>query len=68
MFHQRCAVEQPNIWTDPGKEDIYSGVVGIDAVRAGFMLGELNGLSCYIVLQMLGMLFSMVKLRRKFTL
>ena len=33
-------------WTDPGKEDIYSGVVGIDAVRAGFMLGELNGLSC----------------------
>ena len=32
--------------TDPGKEDIYSGVVGIDAVRTGFMLGELNKLTC----------------------
>ena len=33
-------------WTDPGREDIYSGVVSIDAVRTGFMLGELNGLTC----------------------
>ena len=33
-------------WTDPGKEDIYSGVVGIESVRTGFLLGELNNLTC----------------------
>ena len=32
--------------TDPGKEDIYSGVVGIESVRTGFLLGELNKLTC----------------------
>ena len=33
-------------WTNPGKEDLYSGVVGIESVRLGFFLGEQNGLSC----------------------
>ena len=32
--------------TDPGKEDIYSGVVGIESVRTGFLLGELHQLTC----------------------
>ena len=31
-------------WTDPPKEDIYSGVVGIDTVRLAFQLASLNGL------------------------
>ena len=33
-------------WTDVGKDDVYSGVVGIESVRTGFFLGELNGLTC----------------------
>ena len=33
-------------WTNPGKEDLYSGVVGMESVRLGFFLGEQNGLSC----------------------
>ena len=33
-------------WTSPSKEDLYSGVVGIESVRLGFFLGEQNGLSC----------------------
>ena len=32
--------------TNPGKEDIYSGVVGIESVWRGFLLGELNKLTC----------------------
>ena len=33
-------------WTDVGQDDVYSGVVGIESVRTGFFLGELNGLTC----------------------
>ena len=33
-------------WTDLVREDIYSGVVGMETVRMGFTLGELNGLKC----------------------
>ena len=33
-------------WAGSEKEDIYSGVVRMDAVRIGFFLGEFNGLSC----------------------
>ena len=33
-------------WTDLVKEDIYSGVVGMETVRMGFTLGDLNGLKC----------------------
>ena len=33
-------------WTNPDKEDLYSGVVGMESVRLGFFLGEQNGLSC----------------------
>ncbi len=33
-------------WTEIGKEDIYSGVVGMETVRLGFTLGDLNGLKC----------------------
>jgi hypothetical protein len=33
-------------WTVNDKEDIYSGVVGMDTVRIGFFLGELYGISC----------------------
>ena len=32
--------------TDLGKEDIYSGVVGIESVRTGSLLGEPNKLTC----------------------
>ena len=32
--------------TDPTKEDIYSGVVSMDSIRTGFLLGELNNLTC----------------------
>ena len=32
--------------TEPEREDIYSGVVGIESVRTGFLLGELNSLTC----------------------
>ena len=31
-------------WTDIVREDIYSGVVGMDTVRLGFTLGDLNNL------------------------
>ena len=34
-------------WTTLEKDDIYSGVVGMDTVRTGLFLGELNGLKCY---------------------
>ena len=30
--------------TDPSKEDIYSGVIGVDTVRLGFMIAQMNGL------------------------
>ena len=30
--------------TDPPKEDIYSGVVGIETIKVGFLLGDANGL------------------------
>ena len=33
-------------WTTMEREDIYSGVVGMESMRTGFFLGELNGLSC----------------------
>jgi hypothetical protein len=33
-------------WTVNDKEDIYSGVVRMDTVRIGFVLGGLYGLSC----------------------
>ena len=33
-------------WTELVKEDIYSGVVGMDSVRLGFTLGGLNQLKC----------------------
>jgi len=33
-------------WTDVVQEDIYSGVVGMDTVRLGFAIGELNNLPC----------------------
>ena len=34
-------------WTDPPKEDIYSGVVGLETIRLGFLLAEMNNLeSC----------------------
>ena len=32
-------------WCDPPKEDVYSGVVSLDTVRLGFMLGAMNNLS-----------------------
>ena len=32
--------------TDPPKEDTYSGVVGSESVKIGFLLGDLNGLIC----------------------
>jgi hypothetical protein len=35
-------------WTLNGREDIYSGVVGIDTVRIGFFLEEMYGLSCCV--------------------
>ena len=31
-------------WTDVIREDIYSGVVGMETVRLGFTLGDLNDL------------------------
>ena len=40
-----CLVAGGN-WTNPRKEDLYSGVVGMESVRLGFFLGEQNGLSC----------------------
>ena len=33
-------------WTDILKEDVYSGVVGMETVRMGFTIGELNNLQC----------------------
>ena len=33
-------------WSDVPKEDCYSGVVGIEAIRLGFFMGELFGLTC----------------------
>ena len=33
-------------WTTIEKEDIYSGVIGLETVRMGMFLGELNGLTC----------------------
>ena len=33
-------------WTELVKKDIYSGVVGMDSVRLGFTLGDLNQLKC----------------------
>ena len=33
-------------WTELEKEDIYSGVVGMDTIRLGIFVGELNDLSC----------------------
>ena len=30
---------------DPGKDDIYSGVVAMKSVRTGFLVGELNALT-----------------------
>ncbi len=32
-------------WTDPPKEDIYSGVVSLDTIQLGFSLASLNGLT-----------------------
>ena len=32
--------------TDPPKEDTYSGVVGSESVKIGFVIGDLNGLIC----------------------
>jgi hypothetical protein len=32
-------------WTDPSKEDIYSGVVSLDTIRLGFALASANGLT-----------------------
>ena len=34
-------------WIILANEDVYSGVVGMDIVRIGFFLGELNNLKCY---------------------
>ncbi len=31
-------------WTEPEKEDIYSGVVSIESLRIGFLLSQLNNL------------------------
>ena len=31
-------------WTEPPKEDIYSGVVGMDTIRLGFQIAAMNGL------------------------
>jgi hypothetical protein len=31
-------------WTDPPREDIYSGVVGLETVCTGFLFAHLNGL------------------------
>jgi hypothetical protein len=31
-------------WTDPPKEDIYSGVAGMETVRLGFVLADMNDL------------------------
>ena len=33
-------------WTELVREDIYSGVVGMNSVRLGFTLGDLNNLKC----------------------
>ena len=33
-------------WSDVPKEDCYSGVAGIEAIRLGFFMGELFGLTC----------------------
>ena len=33
-------------WTDLEKDDIYSGVVGLDTIRMGLFLGQLNKLQC----------------------
>ena len=35
-------------WTELVKEDIYSGVVGMDSVRLGFTLRDLNQLKCVL--------------------
>ena len=32
-------------WTNPEKDDIYSGVVAMESVRTGFLVGKLNGLT-----------------------
>lgn len=32
-------------WCDPPKEDVYSGVVSLDTIRLGFLLGSMNNLS-----------------------
>jgi hypothetical protein len=31
-------------WTTPTKEDIYSGVIGMDTVRLGFAIGSMHDL------------------------
>ena len=33
-------------WTEIVKEDVYSDVIGIETVRIGFLVGELNNLTC----------------------
>jgi len=32
-------------WTEPDREDIYSGVVAMNTVRVGFLVGEMNNLT-----------------------
>jgi hypothetical protein len=41
---RKCRLVAGGHMTDPPKEDIYSGVVSMEAVRLGFILARMNGL------------------------
>ena len=41
---RKCRLVAGGHRTDPPKEDIFSGVVSMEAVRLGFILARLNGL------------------------
>jgi hypothetical protein len=43
-LRRKCRLVAGGNWTDPPKEDVYSGVVSMDTIRMGFMLSQLNGL------------------------
>ena len=41
---RKCRLVAGGHRTDPPKEDIYSGVVSMEAIRLGFILARMNGL------------------------
>jgi Reverse transcriptase (RNA-dependent DNA polymerase) len=43
-LRQKARLVAGGSWTDTPKEDIYSGVVGMDTIRLGFTVAAMNGL------------------------